>query len=193
MSWSADTFAWADDWEGLGFCLAVVDLPDPPEVLRRLIRRPATPVMTPTETSAWIDQESRNGTAPYVTVAGATQLGSWTVVVEGSGFEATTPGTPEQLTRGGYRAGVIYRSVNSDMQFVWASDGEVVRSFDPLLYDTPGVGDPLAAEDGLRFGVGSPTASAFALLGRLTGLSLTQEFLDDRSDRWHCVGLRPAP
>ena len=147
--------------------------------------------MTPTEAAAWIDHESGNGTAPYVTVAGATQLGAWTVVVE-NGFEATTPGTPERLTDGGYRAGVIYRSVNADMQFVWACDGEIVRSFDPLLYDIPGLGDALAEEDGLRFGVGAPTASAFALLDRLTGLSLTQEFLDDRSDRWHCVGLRPV-
>lgn len=148
--------------------------------------------MTPSEAAAWID-ESRDGTAPYVTVAGATQLDAWTVVVEGNGFEATTPGTLERLTVGSHCAGVIYRSVNADMQFVWAHDGEIVRSFDPLLYDIPGVGDVLPEEGGFRFGFGSPTASSFALLERLTGLSLTQEFLDDRTDRWLCIGHRPAP
>lgn len=193
MSASADTYAWTDHWEDLGFCLVVVDLPDPAEVLGRLIRGPATEPMTPSEAAAWIEDESRNGTASYVTVAGATQLDSWTVVVEGNGFEATTPGTPEGLTVGGHRAGVIYRSVNADMQFIWAHDGEIVRSFDPLLYDIPGVGDVLPEEEGLRFGLGSPTASSFALLDRLTGLSLTQEFLDDRTDRWLCIGHRPAP
>ena len=193
MTDSADTYAWADEWESLGFCLAVVDLPDPVEVLSRLIRRPATAGMTPSEATAWIEHESRYGTAPYVTVAGAAQLGSWTVVVEGIGFEATTPGTPERLTAGGYQAAVIYRSVNADMQVIWARDGQIVRSFDPLLYEIPGVGDVLPEEEGLRFGLGSPTGSSFALLERLTGLSLTQELLDDRSDRWLCVGLRPGP
>lgn len=193
MTSSPETYAWADEWESLGFCLAVVDLPDPPEVLTRLIRRPATPRMTPPEAAAWIDHESRNGAAPYVTVAGATELGSWTVVLEGNGFEATASGTPERLAQGGHRAGVIYRSVNADMQFVWAHDGEVVRSFDPLLYDIPGVGDVLPEEEGLPFGVGSATASSFALLERLTGFSLTQELLDDRTDRWLCIGHRPVP
>lgn len=193
MGASAETYAWAEQWESLGFCLVVVDLLDPPEVLGRLIHRPATGGMTPSEAAAWIESESRHGTAPYVTVAGATQLGSWTVALEGNGYEATTPGTPERLAAGGHCAGVIYRSVNADMQMIWAHDGQVVRSFDPLLYDVPGVGDPLPEEEGLPFGVGSATASSFALLERLTGLSLTQQFLDDRTDRWLCIGHRPAP
>ena len=193
MTTSADTYAWADRWQSLGFCLAVVDLPDPAEVLSLLIRRAATALMTPPEAEAWIVHESGTTTAPYVTVAQATRLGSWTVVLEGNGFEATTPGTPERLTVAGHRAGVIYRSVNADMQFIWARDGEIVRSFDPLLYDISGVGDKLPEEQGLRFGPGSPTACSFALLERLTALPLMQEFLDDRSDRWHCVGLQPRP
>lgn len=191
MRASADSYAWTDRWEDLGFCLVVVDLADAAEVLGRLVRRPATVPMTPSEAAAWIEDDSRNGSGSYATVAGATQLDSWTVVVEGNGFEATTPGTPERLTVGGHRAGVIYRGVNADMLFTWAHDGQILRSFDPLLYDVPGVGHVLPEEEGLRFGVGSPTASSFALLERLTGLSLTQEFLDDRSDRWLCIGLRP--
>lgn len=193
MTDSADAYAWANEWESLGVCFAVVDLPDPVEVLSRLIRRPATAGMTPSEAAAWIEHESRYGTAPYVTVAGAAQLGSWTVMVESNGFQATTPGTPERLTGGGHQAAVIYRSVNADMQFIWARDGHIVRSFDPLLYEIPGLGDVLPEEEGLRFGLGSPMGSSFALLEKLTGLSLTRELLEDRSDRWHCVGLRPGP
>ena len=193
MSASVDAYAWAEHWQGLGFCLVIVDLPDPAEVLSRLIRRPATAAMSPSNAAAWIEHESRNPTAPYVTVAGARRLGSWTVVVEGIGFEATTPGTPERLTGAGHRAGVIYRGVNADMQFIWARNGQIVRSFDPLLYEIRGVGDVLSEEEGLAFGLGSPTASSFALLERLTEVTLTQEFLDDRSDRWHCIGLRPEP
>jgi hypothetical protein len=192
MTASADSYAWADHWGDLGFCLVVVDLSDPAEVLGRLVREPATARMTPSEAAAWIEDERRGGTASYVTVVGATQLDSWTVVLEGDGFETTTQGTLEGLTMRGHRAGVIYRSVNADMQFTWARDGNILRSFDPLLYDVWAVGEVLPEEEGLRFGGGSPTASSFALLERLTGLSLTQEFLDDRSERWLCVGLRPA-
>ena len=192
MTDSAGPYAWTERWEGLGFCLLIIDLPDPVEVLSRLVRRPATAAMTLSEAAAWIEHERRDGTAPYVTVAGARQIGSWTVLLE-NGFEATTPGTPERLTHGGRQAGVIYRSVNADMQFIWVRDGEIVRSFDPLLIEIPGVGDVLAEEHGLRFGLGSPTGSSFTLLERLTGVSLTQELLDDRNDRWQCVGLRPEP
>ena len=192
MRASADPYVWAEEWQGLGYCLLVVDRPDEADVLGRLIRRPATAAMTPSEAAAWIEHESLDASAPYVTVAAAARVGSWTVVVEGNGFEATTPGTPERLTDAGHRAGVIYRSVNADMQFIWARDGRIVRSFDPLLYDLPGLGDVLPEEDGLPFGPGSPTASSFALLERLTALRLTQELLDDRSDRWRCIGLRPS-
>ncbi|MEA2675378.1 MAG: hypothetical protein QOI92_2570 [Chloroflexota bacterium] len=71
----------------------------------------------------------------------------------------------------------VYRNVNAVMQVLFADAGDVVRSFDPLLYDPEGA---ISEEQGLPFGhPGSPGMAQFVLMERLTGVRLTREWLLD--------------
>ncbi|MGN6378998.1 MAG: DUF6461 domain-containing protein [Gaiellales bacterium] len=100
------------------------------------------------------------------------------VCVESNGWAGVDDARACRLSAGGCSV-AAYRSVNADMQFVFARRGEIIRSFDPLLYDSSGA---LAEEAGLPFGhPGSPTAAAFALIERLTGAGLTREWLIDQA------------
>ncbi len=68
----------------------------------------------------------------------------------------------------------IYTSINADMSFVYAKDGILIRQFDPLLYDAEGA---LSEEATFTWGLAEPTASAFCLAEKLTGIVVTKEWL----------------
>lgn len=73
----------------------------------------------------------------------------------------------------------VYWSVNYDAAFTLARGGDIVRSFDPVLEAGPeggGTGARLADEDGLGWDA-DPIASAGELQARLTGVTLTGEWL----------------
>ena len=89
-------------------------------------------------------------------VAWAVKTDRWTVAFEENGWQAVHPRVAEALSAGTLMA-ALYWSVNADMTFVWAVDGEIVRHFDPLLgYDLgrrPKDEEPLPQEEGLPFGL----------------------------------------
>jgi hypothetical protein len=80
------------------------------------------------------------------------------------------------------------------MSFAWAIDGQMVRRFDPYLYDDTfqWIGPKLPEEDGLPFGDYESTKPAMmALVERLTGYRLTETVLADTASRM-AVGLHPG-
>ena len=105
-------------------------------------------------------------------------LGNAVVCIESNGWAGVEGDRARRLPAGGSMV-AVYRNVNALMQFMYARQGEIVRSFDPLLYDPAGA---LDQEAGLPFGhPGSPTAAAFALMEGLTGIPLTRHWLIERA------------
>jgi hypothetical protein len=101
-------------------------------------------------------------------------VGSAVVCVEANGWAGIDDDRARRLSQAGpYVA--LYRSVNADMDVVHARAGQVVRRFDPLLYEADGA---IPEEDGLAFGVpGGPVSASLALIERLTGVRLTRAWL----------------
>lgn len=185
---TAARYAWVEEWEGEGFCLALVEATSARDVLAAMVPDPAVPIGRAQDVRAWAREQQL---PRYATAVEATELGSWVVSVEGNGFLATLDAVLRRLSEK-RRAIVLFRNVNAVMRFVYASDGSVARAFDPLLYDNRSswIGAPLPQEKGLTFGLGAPMASAFACAERISGVSLTREFLDSR-DSWLAVGHHP--
>jgi uncharacterized protein DUF6461 len=115
------------------------------------------------------------------------------LLAENNGWEGSRPELAQALSRGGRLAGV-YWSVNADMSFVYAVDGVLLTRFDPLLVEQPWAGAEPRALDGLvadlPFGADAPRAASFALLERLTGMSVGLEWLDAAH---RCAEVRPLP
>lgn len=186
---TADGYAWVEDWEGGGFCVAVVKTASARDVLSGMVVDPATPIGSAAETREWAWEQR---IPAYATAVEATELEDWVVTVEGNGFLATQDDVICRLSELG-PAIALYRNVSAVMRFVYAVDRSVIRAFDPLLYDNRSTwtGEPLAQEEGLAFGMGAPMAAAFACAERLSGLKLTRQFLDSR-DSWIAVGHYPS-
>lgn len=58
FTWTAtiqqrDSYAWVEDWESLGFCVALVEGGTREEVLRVLVRDAATPILPAEQARAW--------------------------------------------------------------------------------------------------------------------------------------------
>lgn len=105
------------------------------------------------------------------------ELAGAVVCIEANGWAGIDEGRARRLSGAGQYVSA-YRSVNADMQVVCARGGEIVRVFDPLLYDAEGA---LEEEAGLPFGhPGQPAPAAFALIERLTGVRLTREWVVDQ-------------
>lgn len=188
-TWPTETdYLWADGWEDLGFCVALVESSSPEDVLGRLVPDPAHPLGFAPAVREW----AREHQIPdYANAIEATAVDGWVVTFEANGFQATLDTVVARVSSG-RRAVVVFRNVNVVMRCISAVDGAIVRSFDPLLYDNPGWGGkPLPEESGLPFGeVGHPTSAAFAWAERLTGVHLTQALLDAR-DAWVAVAHFP--
>jgi hypothetical protein len=108
----------------------------------------------------------------------AVPVGDWTLAVEEIGWQGSNPAVAAALSVG-TKVVSYYWSVNADMTFTVAEDGAIVRQFDPLLeYDEDGVarrGMPLPEEGGLPFGLNGARQASFALMERLTGVSVQPE------------------
>lgn len=185
--WPTETdYLWADGWEDLGFCLALVKGSSPEEVLGRMVPEPPCPLGAAPAVRAWAGEHQL---PDYANAIEAGALDGWVVTFEANGFQATLDEVVARLSSNG-QAVVVFRNVNCVMQCIDAVDGAIVRSFDPLLYPVWG-GKPLPEESGLPFGeVGHPTSAAFAWAERLTGVHLTQAMLDAR-DAWVAVAHFP--
>lgn len=176
------------NWEGLGYCIALVQAARPSDVLSAMVPDPAMPVGKAPEVLAWAREQQL---PHYATAVEAAALGEWAVSFESNGYLATEDDVLLRLTEG-RSAIVLFRNVNAVMRFIYVKDRIVIRAFDPLLYDNRSmwIGKPMPQEKGLAFGVDAAMASAFALAERIDGVKLTQEFLDARDD-WIAVGHHP--
>jgi hypothetical protein len=179
-------YAWTDEWDA--FCIALVEHRTPAEVLRMVVRQPAIGPDRADRIRTWAESQDYQN---YGTSIEATALGDWTLVVEMNGFQASIPGVMRRLSTH-TRAVSLFRNVNAVMSFNWATNGALVRSFDPLLYHPQGsLGSPLPEESGLSFGVpGHVVSAAFACAERLTGVHLAQDLLGSR-DAWLAIGHHP--
>ena len=185
---SAERYAWVEDWEGEGFCVALVGATGARDVLAEMVPEPALAIGQARDVRAWAREQQL---PRYANAVEAVEIGRWVVCVEENGFLAMRGDVLRRLSDR-RTAIVLFRNVNAVMRFVCARDGSVIRAFDPLLYDdrSSWVGEPLAHEKDLAFGVGVPMASAFALAERISGVALTREFLDSR-DGWLAVAHHP--
>jgi hypothetical protein len=103
------------------------------------------------------------------------QLEGRTLIIEPIGWLMSDDDRAGRLSVGGSLVSVYW---NSLMRVVVAVDGEVIRSFDPGLFDQPGIGEPLLEEGDLPFGEpGACRAAAVTLQERLSGLRLTADWL----------------
>ena len=100
------------------------------------------------------------------------ELDGHIVIIEPNGWLMTADTRAERISVGGSLVSV-YWNVNAVMRVTVAIDGRIVRSFDPLLYEHPAVGEPLPEETDLPFGEpGSCQRAAVELQQRLTGLQI---------------------
>ncbi len=176
--------SWA---EGDAFCMTFVEAAAPKAVLERMVGGCGTGIVSIAEARKWASEQA----APdYGSVIEAGSVGGWAVTIEANGYTATLPEVVRRISEGS-RAIVMFRNLHGHATFLYAVDGAVVRSFDPLLYDapTPWDGPPLPEESGLDFG-NHPMASAFACAERLTGFRITTDVLGDLGD-WVAVGHHP--
>ena len=98
------------------------------------------------------------------------------VCAQANGWAGTREECAAELSRGGVYV-CSYRNVNAVMEVVYARDGELLRRFDPLLYE-PWAGGALPEEAGLPFGTDQDSpAAAFCLMQRLTGVEITRDWL----------------
>ncbi|MCA1683499.1 MAG: DUF6461 domain-containing protein, partial [Actinobacteria bacterium] len=179
-------YAWVEDWEA--YCVAFVEAAAPEMVLHRMVREDGTLVVSVPEAREWASAQMVPGGRSAIQ---ARRVGGWVVTVEFNGSQATLPEVVRRISEGS-RAIIVFRDIHAHTSFQYAIDGEVIRSFDPLVYDdpTPWDGPPLAEESGLDFGSGHPMAAAFALTERLTGLRLTPGLLEDTGG-WVARGHYP--
>ncbi len=99
------------------------------------------------------------------------------VLLARNGYELSYPGAAAGASRLG-RVITVFWNVNAVMRFVLAHDGQVRRSFDPLLPgDSEGV--PLPEEAGLPFGEPAAMlrAAALVLAERLSGVRVTEDWI----------------
>ncbi|MCA0144204.1 DUF6461 domain-containing protein [Blastococcus sp. LR1] len=118
------------------------------------------------------------------------ELEGWLVVVEPNGFLMTDHHVLSRLSRGG-TAICWFRNINAVSDFLVARDGEIVRAFDPVLFDDE-EGAPLPEEEGLDFADedADPDALALTLMERLTGVRIEESWLLERPRR---TWLAPHP
>ncbi len=171
---SADRYAWAGDEPALqwGYCVSVVSGWAPAELLDAFEADPASMRLL---TFAQQDQMA----APYPAGGGndtiqIDALGTAAVCMQSNGWAWVEESRVLRISERGAIASA-FCNVNGPRQLVYAREGRLVRDVDPLLYDAAGA---LPEEVGLPFGdAGAPDAASFALIERLTGVTLTPEWL----------------
>lgn len=103
-------------------------------------------------------------------------VGKHLVVVEPNGFFGSLRESLLSMLQGRDAVSVFW-NVNAHMRVLVAKDGEVVREFDPLMYDDGG--RPLPEEAGLGFGdpESDVRGGALNLLERRLGVVLSEDLL----------------
>jgi len=179
-------YAWAEGRDA--FCVSFVEAMSPEAVLEKMAGGCGTGIVTVAEAR---ERASDQTELDYGSAIEAGMVGGWVVTVEANGYQGTLPEVVRAISKGS-RAIVVFCNIHAHTRFLYAVDGVVVRSFDPLLYDdpTPWDGPPLPEESGLDFGSGHPMASAFACAERLTRVRLTSDLLDEHGDCF-AIGHHP--
>jgi hypothetical protein len=120
----------------------------------------------------------------------ADQVLDWAVFVEPWGWATSLSEIVAGTSKGGSAISVFW-NVNAVMRVVVARDGQVVREFDPLIYDDGGA--PMPEEVGLPFGeVGPSRGAALVVAERLTGVALTKNWLLERRRPTYRIALPPS-
>ena len=104
------------------------------------------------------------------------ELAGWTTIIEPCGWAATMPDVVARLSKVGIAVNVFW-NVNANMSACLGRDGQVIRQFDPLLYEA---GDnPLDEELGLPFGdpAAPLRAASVAFMARITGVDFDEAWL----------------
>ena len=177
-----ERYGWVDRTEAC--CISVVEGRPPDEVLSMLAMRGAIEIgpAPVRDIREWVWDQDYSDSMPAAVCA--VDVGGWTVAFEENGWQGVDRGVAEALSAG-TRLAVFSWSVEADMTFVWAVDGEIVRSFDPLLgYDDEGRpkgSGSLPQEDGLPFGLRGPRRASLALIQRLTGISVQPSMAGDEA------------
>ena len=112
--------------------------------------------------------------------------GGWTAFVEPNGFAGQHRPLVKRLSAAGALV-CYYRSVNADMQFVYAERGVERRRFDPLLWPDEQWGEPLPQESAFAFGFADdrdPGEQAILLVETLTGLHVSSDWLAQLRDQY---------
>jgi hypothetical protein len=119
-----------------------------------------------------LDRQDHRGEGYIVQID---EVGGWLAVIEPNGFLLSLPEIIVPMSRHGHVISAFW-NVNSAMEFILAVGGRVRRRFDPLLYTADE--DALPEESGLPFGhPGHPRAAALTLIARLTGATLTADWV----------------
>ena len=135
-----------DDDALMAACIGVVKGLDAAEV-GNVLRVDAASERDATLAEAWAMSDSEFGHE----VVQVTTISDAVVTVEPNGWHGTEPEIAAALSQGG-RYAAYFWNVNSVMRFVFSERGLVVRSFDPVLYDSGGSSEPaLPEEAGLPF------------------------------------------
>ena len=119
-------------------------------------------------------------------VAQVDRLGDWDAIIEPNGWAASMPETLAQLSAAGVAVNVFW-NVEAVVTFGLARAGALVREFNGLLYNDGR--EPLPEEDGLAWGVEAPRASCFAVMERVTGITLERDWLLNRARATYVVPL----
>lgn len=141
-------YAWAEGRDA--FCVSFVEAMSPEAVLEKMVGGCGTGIVTAAEAREWVSDQTE---LDYGSAIEPGMGGGWVVTVEANGYQATLPEVVRAISKGS-RAIVVFGNIHAHTRFLYAVDGVVVRSFDPLLYDdpTPWDGPPLPEESGLDFG-----------------------------------------
>ena len=181
-------YGWAD--ERKAFCVFFVEATSPEAVLDKMVGGCRTGILSVAEARTWVSEQ----TVPlYGSAVEAGIVGGWVVTFEANGYQATLPEVVRiRRISEGSRAVAVFRRVDGQSGFLYAVDGVVVRSFDPVGYGNPAAGDgpPLPEESGLDFADRHPMASAFACAERLTRVRLSADLLDEHGD-WLAIAHHP--
>ena len=188
---TADDYRWTDTWRnGLlrnAYCLTLVQELSAAEVLDRLDADERHDGLTLDDVSerSWRTWDEHAGDRLFVGVAELDD--GWSVMFEDNGFVGVTLGLMRPVSEA-TTVVAHFRNVNALDQFLWLEDEDVLLRFEPLfptardgaragesLTELLAVGFPMDDPD---FATWSPTAGAFALAERITGVTLTVHTLD---------------
>ena len=114
------------------------------------------------------------------TVAAIRDLGSWLLVVEVNGWQGSRPEVLRRVSAGS-RAVSAYWNVNGVTRFSYAAGGRVLTAFEVMSPGRRDGEDPGCLEEaraGLPWDAGERVPLMLALMSRVTGLRVAEEWCD---------------